>query len=260
MMAKKIVSTLTLAMVVATAGVSASTSAMAGGYGYGSSNSWRQQQTYAPKRQNVRRQVYNGSNQHLRWCYNRFKSYRRSDNTFQPYHGARRECLSPYVQDRLALFADHHQQAPEVLFQNQVESGFTQDGRDSFGNLPEGGQTGAVSSGGNGGQADSFGNLPEQSAAVSNEAAPAVQGQPVVAPQVPALQVPAVQAPAAQVPAATQAPAPVQAPAAAAPVSAAPAGNGVQSEAAPAVAPAVEAAPVADVAPAAEAAGQTATE
>jgi hypothetical protein len=33
---------------------------------------------------------------HVAWCYNRYRSYRDWDNTFQPYHGPRRECRSPY--------------------------------------------------------------------------------------------------------------------------------------------------------------------
>jgi len=33
---------------------------------------------------------------HVQWCYNRFRSYRSSDNTFQPYNGPRRPCISPY--------------------------------------------------------------------------------------------------------------------------------------------------------------------
>jgi len=36
------------------------------------------------------------SNAHVQWCYNRYKSYRSSDNTFQPYNGPRRQCYSPY--------------------------------------------------------------------------------------------------------------------------------------------------------------------
>lgn len=36
------------------------------------------------------------SRAHVRWCYNRYRSYRASDNTFQPYHGPRRSCRSPY--------------------------------------------------------------------------------------------------------------------------------------------------------------------
>lgn len=33
---------------------------------------------------------------HAEWCYNRYRSYRASDNTFQPYNGPRRQCTSPY--------------------------------------------------------------------------------------------------------------------------------------------------------------------
>ena len=35
-------------------------------------------------------------NAHVRWCYNHYRSYRAWDNTFQPYHGPRRACRSPY--------------------------------------------------------------------------------------------------------------------------------------------------------------------
>ncbi|MBL8582505.1 MAG: BA14K family protein [Rhizobiaceae bacterium] len=40
--------------------------------------------------------VYRGNNAHIRWCYDRYRSYRASDNTFQPYNGPRRQCYSPY--------------------------------------------------------------------------------------------------------------------------------------------------------------------
>jgi hypothetical protein len=33
---------------------------------------------------------------HVRWCYDRYRSYRASDNTYQPYNGPRRQCYSPY--------------------------------------------------------------------------------------------------------------------------------------------------------------------
>ncbi|MBX3577816.1 MAG: BA14K family protein [Rhizobiaceae bacterium] len=33
---------------------------------------------------------------HVEWCYDRYRSYRASDNTFQPYDGGRRQCYSPY--------------------------------------------------------------------------------------------------------------------------------------------------------------------
>lgn len=40
--------------------------------------------------------VYRGNNAHVEWCLNRYRSYRPSDNTFQPYNGPRRQCTSPY--------------------------------------------------------------------------------------------------------------------------------------------------------------------
>ncbi|WP_205789970.1 BA14K family protein [Microvirga makkahensis] len=33
---------------------------------------------------------------HVNWCTNRWKSYRISDNTYQPYNGPRQACVSPY--------------------------------------------------------------------------------------------------------------------------------------------------------------------
>ncbi|WP_214470914.1 BA14K family protein [Mesorhizobium sp. dw_380] len=39
--------------------------------------------------------VYRG-NAHVQWCYDRYRSYRASDNTFQPNYGPRQQCRSPY--------------------------------------------------------------------------------------------------------------------------------------------------------------------
>ena len=47
----------------------------------------------APRRVSRRR---NFARAHARWCVNTYRSYRRWDNTFQPYRGARQACLSPY--------------------------------------------------------------------------------------------------------------------------------------------------------------------
>jgi GH18 family chitinase len=47
------------------------------------------------QRQNNYQRNYN-NNAHVNWCYNRYRSYRAYDNTFQPYHGPRRQCISPY--------------------------------------------------------------------------------------------------------------------------------------------------------------------
>ncbi len=48
---------------------------------------------YAPRRTY---RVYRGGSAHVRWCYDRYRSYRASDNTYQPYNGPRRQCRSPY--------------------------------------------------------------------------------------------------------------------------------------------------------------------
>ncbi|ESY53238.1 MULTISPECIES: BA14K family protein [unclassified Mesorhizobium] len=37
-----------------------------------------------------------GGDAHVQWCYDRYRSYRASDNTFQPNYGPRRQCNSPY--------------------------------------------------------------------------------------------------------------------------------------------------------------------
>lgn len=34
---------------------------------------------------------------HYRWCDDRYRSYRYSDNSFQPYNGPRKQCISPYM-------------------------------------------------------------------------------------------------------------------------------------------------------------------
>lgn len=33
---------------------------------------------------------------HVQWCQDRWKSYRVSDNSYQPYNGPRQACVSPY--------------------------------------------------------------------------------------------------------------------------------------------------------------------
>lgn len=33
---------------------------------------------------------------HVRWCEKRYRSYNSRSDTFQPYHGSRRRCVSPY--------------------------------------------------------------------------------------------------------------------------------------------------------------------
>lgn len=46
---------------------------------------------------NNRVPVNSGVNpRHFDWCYDKYRSYRSSDNTFQPYNGPRKQCYSPY--------------------------------------------------------------------------------------------------------------------------------------------------------------------
>lgn len=45
---------------------------------------------------NSQNRVYRGGDAHVQWCYDRYRSYRASDNTFQPYNGPRQQCVSPY--------------------------------------------------------------------------------------------------------------------------------------------------------------------
>jgi hypothetical protein len=39
---------------------------------------------------------YSVAANHVDWCESRYRSYRASDNTFQPYNGPRQQCVSPY--------------------------------------------------------------------------------------------------------------------------------------------------------------------
>ncbi|ESY21727.1 MULTISPECIES: BA14K family protein [unclassified Mesorhizobium] len=45
---------------------------------------------------NNNHRVYRGGDSHVQWCYDHYRSYRASDNTYQPNYGPRRECNSPY--------------------------------------------------------------------------------------------------------------------------------------------------------------------
>ncbi|MER9645354.1 BA14K family protein [Mesorhizobium sp. M0239] len=44
---------------------------------------------------NSQSRVHRGDS-HITWCYDRYRSYRASDNTFQPNYGPRQQCNSPY--------------------------------------------------------------------------------------------------------------------------------------------------------------------
>ena len=45
----------------------------------------------------VRRVRYRATNAHADWCFARYRSYDAYSDTYQPYHGPRRPCLSPYL-------------------------------------------------------------------------------------------------------------------------------------------------------------------
>lgn len=51
---------------------------------------------HAPHVYAHRHPYYGLSAAHIEWCVYRYRSYRISDNSFQPYHGPRRQCISPY--------------------------------------------------------------------------------------------------------------------------------------------------------------------
>ncbi len=42
------------------------------------------------------RRYYRTGGSHADWCSARYRSYRAYDNTYQPYNGGRRQCISPY--------------------------------------------------------------------------------------------------------------------------------------------------------------------
>ncbi|WP_306119165.1 MULTISPECIES: BA14K family protein [unclassified Roseitalea] len=44
----------------------------------------------------VRPRIIDLNRAHYRWCDAKYRSYRASDNSFQPYHGPRKPCISPY--------------------------------------------------------------------------------------------------------------------------------------------------------------------
>ena len=58
-----------------------------------------QRRGYAEPRYVAPRRVYrpNFSPAHHGWCSTKYRSYRSSDGTFQPYHGGRKLCVSPYL-------------------------------------------------------------------------------------------------------------------------------------------------------------------
>ncbi|MHA7774444.1 BA14K family protein [Roseibium sp. M-1] len=132
MFRKTFVTALT-ATLIAAAGTTALTgSASAGGYGYGYGNGGGYGGYHQPnvrvRKQIVRRhKAHHGKTPHEKWCYGNYRSYRAFDNTFQPYDGPRKFCVSPFTAER--------SEPPVDLTAKAVVPA---DGlRDEFGNLPE---------------------------------------------------------------------------------------------------------------------------
>lgn len=48
------------------------------------------------QRDRYERPRYSRAQAHMRWCSERYRSYRVRDNTYQPTRGPRRQCVSPY--------------------------------------------------------------------------------------------------------------------------------------------------------------------
>lgn len=44
----------------------------------------------------TRPSIFQITQHHVNWCYAKYRSYRAHDNSFQPYHGPRKRCSSPY--------------------------------------------------------------------------------------------------------------------------------------------------------------------
>ena len=53
--------------------------------------------------------------EHVQWCMSRYNSYRVDDGTYQPYHGKRRLCVSPYIAIDSEMPLEENGAADEVL-------------------------------------------------------------------------------------------------------------------------------------------------
>ncbi|WP_028957645.1 BA14K family protein [Sulfitobacter sp. 20_GPM-1509m] len=98
MFRKTILKTTALAILTATVAASA---ASASDYGYGHKKQQSYNQGYSGQNHgyknpfsHIQDRVWN---QHVGWCFDRFKSYNAHDNSYQPYNGPRAQCWSPYI-------------------------------------------------------------------------------------------------------------------------------------------------------------------
>jgi hypothetical protein len=55
------------------------------------------------------------SREHAQWCMSRYNSYRADDGTYQPYHGKRTLCVSPYIAVQSEMRDQEGGAAEEVL-------------------------------------------------------------------------------------------------------------------------------------------------
>ena len=172
---KSFVSRLTRMAVVAAACATTTMSAGAAGHSGHSGSDHAHRQTHP--RMNAP-DVYQGGNRHLTWCYDRYRFYRESDNTYRTSDGSRHECVSPYYADRIELFLGRNADNPGGVAQDRSAAVQDPGRRDRFGNLPETFQGGESSLDGNSAPLDRFGNLPEQFRAEDGTNRPIGQGQP----------------------------------------------------------------------------------
>lgn len=98
MFRKTILSAVTVAALAGSIGAFTATTAQAGGYGYsfgfnnGYSHGYGKSFGYG-KSIRITKVTWN---RHLDWCHSHYKSFRPSDNTFQPFKGPRKVCISPF--------------------------------------------------------------------------------------------------------------------------------------------------------------------
>lgn len=60
---------------------------------------------------------------HDEWCSQKYRSYRVGDNSYQPYSGPRRQCMSPYMGSMQVMTGPDEPQ-PEPGFHDVAESGY----------------------------------------------------------------------------------------------------------------------------------------
>ena len=174
MFRKTLLSTITLVIVAGTTATGFTTAASAGGYGYGNGDHYNGGYQWYQPRATARKQAYRGNDPHLRWCYDRYVSYREYDNTFRPYHGPRKPCVSPFAVSERHVdgirdqFGNLPEQPPETVAGATAEDVF----RDQFGNLPEERPRETVGNVPADNVRDDFGNLPEEAPQADAGAAP----------------------------------------------------------------------------------------